>query len=157
MADININITVNNVNHTLDIYKTDTLLHVLREKLDLTGAKCGCGYGKCGTCTVVMNGDAVTACTVRGEKMNGASVLTIEALATENGLHPIQTAFLETGAVQCGFCSPGIILRLYALFGKNPNASVDEIKEALSHHLCRCTGYTAIIDAAILAQKMLKN
>ena len=121
MADITINITVNGINHIFNIDKTDTLLYVLREKLDLTGAKYGCGYGKCGACTVVMNGEPVASCTVRGEKMNGASVITIEALSV-NGLHPIQSAFVETGAVQCGFCSPGIIMRLYALFNKNIDA-----------------------------------
>ena len=156
MAEINVNLTVNGINHTLDIDKTDTLLYVLREKLDLTGAKEGCGYGKCGSCTVVMNGEPVTSCTVRGEKINNSFVTTIEGLS-KDGLHPIQSAFIEKGAVQCGFCSPGIIMRLYGLFNKNIDATVEEIKKALSYHICRCTGYESIIEAALLAQKLIKN
>jgi len=157
MAEI-INITVNGIKHKITYTGKESLLEILREQLGLTGAKEGCGYGVCGSCTVIVNGEAVTACTLRGkEKLEGIEVLTIEGLADKNGeLHPIQKSFLEAGAVQCGFCTPGMIMRLYALFTKNPNASEEEIREALSKHLCRCTGYEAIWEAALIAQKRIK-
>ncbi len=157
MAEI-INITVNGIKHKITYTGKESLLEILREQLGLTGAKEGCGYGVCGSCTVIVNGEAVTACTLRGkEKLEGIEVLTIEGLADKNGeLHPIQKSFLEAGAVQCGFCTPGMIMRLYALFIKNPNASEEEIREALSKHLCRCTGYEAIWEAALIAQKRIK-
>lgn len=157
MAEI-INMTVNGIKHKITCTGKESLLEILREQLGLTGAKEGCGYGVCGSCTVVVNGEAVTACTFRGkDKLEGIEVLTIEGLADKNGeLHPIQKPFIEAGAVQCGFCTPGIIMRLHALFKKNPNASEKEIREALSKHLCRCTGYEAIWEAALLAQKRIK-
>ena len=158
MAEI-INITVNGIKHKIACTGKESLLEILREHLGLTGAKEGCGYGVCGSCTVIVNGKAVTSCTLRGkDKLEGIEVLTIEGLAEKNGeLHPIQKSFLEAGAVQCGFCAPGFILRLYALFTKNPYASKDEIREALSKRLCRCTGYEAIWEAALLAQKRITN
>ena len=157
MAEI-INITVNGIKHKITCTGKESLLEILREQLDLTGAKEGCGYGACGSCTVIVNGEAVTACTLRGkDNLEGIKVLTIEGLADKNGeLHPIQKSFLEAGAVQCGFCTPGMIMRFYALFTKNPNASEEEIREALSKHLCRCTGYEAIWEAALIAQKRIK-
>jgi len=150
-------ITVNGIKHQFTLEKGETLLEILRERLDLTGAKEGCGYGQCGTCTVVMNGEAVTACTIRSAKLADAEILTIEALAGETGLHPIQQAFVDAGAIQCGFCTPGYVLRLYALYTKSPEAGDDEIREALSHHLCRCTGYETIFAGAKLAQEYLKK
>jgi len=157
MAEI-INITVNGIKYKITYNGKESLLKILREQLGLTGAKEGCGYGICGSCTVIVNSEAVTSCTLRGkDKLEGIEVLTIEGLAYKNGeLHPIQKSFLEAGAVQCGFCTPGIIIRLHALFTKNPNASEDEIREALSKHLCRCTGYEAIWEAALIAQKRIK-
>ncbi len=154
-----ISLTVNRVKHTITCTGKESLLEILRDRLDLTGAKEGCGYGACGSCTVVVNGEAVTSCTLKGkDKLEGIDVLTIEGLADGDGnLHPIQSAFLEAGAVQCGFCTPGFIMRLYALFKKDPNASEEVIREALSKHLCRCTGYEAIWEAALLAQKKLKK
>jgi carbon-monoxide dehydrogenase small subunit len=154
-----IRMTVNGIPRSLVCEGKESLLEILRERLDLTGAKEGCGYGVCGSCTVMVNGEAVTACTYRGaKKLDGIDVMTIEGLAGEDGtLHPIQEAFIEAGAVQCGFCTPGFILRLYALFSKNPDADEDEIQEALAKHLCRCTGYEAIWEAALLAQRKLKE
>jgi len=150
-----IHLTVNDVAHTVTCRGKESLLEILRDHLDLTGTKEGCGYGACGSCTVVVNGEAVNACLLRGkEKLEGIRVLTIEGLSSSGGrLHPIQKSFLEIGAVQCGFCSPGFIMRLYALFKKNPKATEAEIGEALSKHLCRCTGYEAIWEAALLARK----
>jgi carbon-monoxide dehydrogenase small subunit len=152
-----LSLTVNGIKHTIDCEKNESLLDILRNRLDLTGTKEGCGYGTCGSCTVVLNGEAVTACTFRGKsKIDGSEVLTIEGLANDDGtLHQIQEAFIEAGAVQCGFCSPGFIMRLYALFLNNPNASTDEINEVLSMNLCRCTGYEAIGNAALSAQKKM--
>jgi len=154
-----ISLTVNGVKHKILYTGKESLLEILRDRLDLTGVKEGCGYGACGSCTVVVDGEATTSCTLRGkDKLEGIEVLTIEGLAEVDGkLHPIQKSFLEAGAVQCGFCSPGFIMRLYALFKKTPNASDEVIREALSKHLCRCTGYEAIWEASFLAQKRLNK
>jgi len=154
-----ITLTVNGVRRSVPCAATESLLEILRDALDLTGTKEGCGHGACGSCTVVVNGEAVKACTVRGkEKLEGIEVLTVEGLADPEGsLHPIQEAFLRAGAVQCGFCTPGFIMRLYALFRNQPEATEDEIRAALSENLCRCTGYEAIGEAALLAQKLLKG
>jgi len=132
------------------------LVDVLRDQFGLTGTKIGCGVGQCGACTVIMNGEPVTSCTVLAEKAEGSEVLTIEGLAKGGQLHPIQEAFIKAGAVQCGFCTPGLIMRLYALFSKNPDADETSIKDALVKHICRCTGYESILEAALLAQKELK-
>lgn len=131
------------------------LSDVLRDFLGLTGTKVGCGAGQCGSCTVVMNGDAVTSCVVPAAKAQGSEVLTIEGLAKEGKLHPIQEAFIEADAIQCGFCTPGLIMRLYAVLTKDPHASEEVLKEAINKHLCRCTGYETIWDAALLAQKKM--
>jgi carbon-monoxide dehydrogenase small subunit len=154
-----IRLTVNGVKHTIPCTGKESLLEILRDHLELTGVKEGCGYGACGSCTVVVNGEAVNSCTLRGrDKLEGIEVRTIEGLADVDGnLHPIQKSFLEAGAVQCGFCSPGFIMRLYALFKKNPNASEEVIRDVLSKHLCRCTGYEAIWEASLLAQKKLNE
>jgi len=154
-----ITLTVNAIRRTVSCSAKESLLEILRDQLDLTGAKEGCGYGACGSCTVVVNGQAVKACTLRGkDKLEGIEVLTIEGLADPEGnLHPIQEAFLRAGAAQCGFCTPGFIMRLYALYRNKPEACADEIREALSENLCRCTGYEAIWEAALLAQEMLKE
>lgn len=158
MADA-ITLTVNGVRHTVTCTGKESLLEILRDRLDLTGAKEGCGYGACGSCTVVVNGKAVKSCVLRGkEKLDGIEVTTIEGLAGRDGtLHPIQKAFLEAGAVQCGFCTPGFIMRLHALFSKHPAASQEQIREALSEHLCRCTGYEAVWEASLLARKRLHS
>lgn len=132
------------------------LVDVLRDQFGLTGTKIGCGVGQCGACTVIMNGEPVTSCTVLAEKAEGSEVLTIEGLASGGQLHPIQEAFIKAGAVQCGFCTPGLIMRLYALFSKKPDADETSIKDALGKHICRCTGYESILEAALLAQKELK-
>jgi carbon-monoxide dehydrogenase small subunit len=154
-----ITLTVNGVRRTVPYAAKESLLEILRDGLGLTGAKEGCGYGACGSCTVVVNGEAVKACTLRGkEKLDGLSVLTIEGLADPEGnLHPIQEAFIRAGAVQCGFCTPGFIMRLYALLRNKPRATEEEIRQALSENLCRCTGYEAIWEAAMLAQELMKE
>ncbi len=153
-----ITLTVNGVSRTVEIESWDKLIDILRNKLDLTGAKRACDDASCGACTVVVNGEAVQSCIFPAAKASGATVVTIEGLIGEGGkLHPIQQALVDAGAVQCGFCIPGIALRLYALFSKNPKADDQAIEDALEHHFCRCTGYEAIMDGARLAQKYLQE
>ena len=148
-----IKLTVNGSTHQVEIEEGRvTLLDVLRDKLELTGAKYGCGVGQCGACTVILNGEAVTSCTVLARKADGGEVLTVEGLSDGYTLHPIQEAFVESAAVQCGFCTPGLIMRTYYLLTKNAKATEEEILEALDKHLCRCTGYESILKAVKLAQ-----
>lgn len=151
-----ITLRVNGIQHTVTIEDGRIMLvDVLRDKLGLTGTKVGCGAGHCGTCTVIMNGDAVTSCIIPAVKADGADILTIEGLANGYKLHPIQEAFIEAGAVQCGFCTPGLIMRTYDLLTKNPRPSEEEIMSAVNKHLCRCTGYEAILDAIRVAQEKM--
>ena len=125
-----------------------TLLHFIREELGYTGTKEGCGSGECGACTVIVDGVAVNACLYLAAELDGRELVTIEGMATPDGtLHPIQESFVENGGIQCGFCSPGMILSAKALLDENPNADEEEIKEAIAGNLCRCTGYVQIIDS----------
>ena len=125
-----------------------TLLHLIREELGYTGTKEGCGSGECGACTVIVDGEAVNSCLFLAAEINGHELITVEGLASDDGaLHPIQKAFVENGGIQCGYCSPGMILSAKALLDENPNANEDEIKEAIAGNLCRCTGYVQIIDS----------
>jgi len=142
-----ISVTVNGAEHTLTIPPDRVLLDMLREDLGLTGTKRGCGNGECGACSVIMDGVLVNSCLVPAMKANGSEILTVEGLGDEGGLHPIQEAFLEKGAVQCGFCTPGMLLAAKNLLDQNPHPSIEEIKKAISGNLCRCTGYTKIIEA----------
>jgi carbon-monoxide dehydrogenase small subunit len=134
------------------------LLDLLREELELTGTKKGCEKGECGACTVIMNGKAVLSCLVPALKAEGAEIVTVEGLAREGELHPLQRAFWEEGAVQCGYCTPGMLLAGKALLDENPRPTADEVKTAISGNLCRCTGYTKIIRAIqTAAEKMVKD
>ena len=133
-----------------------TLLDLLRD-LGFTGAKFGCGVGKCGSCTVVMNGTAVASCTIMAHKADGAAITTIEGISDGYALHPIQEAFVEHGAIQCGYCTPGFIMRLYGLFSANPDASETEISAEIEKNICRCTGYETIVAAAQDAQERMKE
>lgn len=157
MATIKVPLTVNGIKHELDLEEKETLLEVLRDRLHLTGTKNACAYGACGACTIVMNGEAVRSCLMKPEKFNGKEIITIEGISNGHDLHPIQEAFIKAGAIQCGFCTPGFIMSLYALFNNNLNATDEEIKNVLEKHICRCTGYEFIWDAAKLAQKMLQE
>jgi len=151
-----ITLTVNHRKYTVEIEGWERLIYVLRDKLGLTGTKQGCDDLSCGACTVVLNGKAVQSCNLPAKRAAGADIVTIEGLAQGTRLHPIQEALIEAGAVQCGFCIPGIAMRLYSLFGENVNATEPEIIDALEDHLCRCTGYEAILAGARLAQKKLR-
>lgn len=126
---------------------TWTLLRVLREKLGLTGTKKGCEQGDCGACTVIMNGKTVNACLVLALQAESKEIETIEGLGTPDSLHPLQESFIKNGAVQCGFCTPGMLMSASALLRENPNPSTEEIKRGISGNLCRCTGYIKIIKA----------
>ena len=142
-----ITLTVNGTERELAIEPNRTLLDVLRYDLELTGTKKGCDVGECGSCTVILNGKPVNACLVLAIQANGAEILTIEGLKPSQGLHPLQQAFVEKGAIQCGFCSPGMLLSASSLLKQNPNPTEEEIRTALSGNLCRCTGYQKIVEA----------
>jgi len=142
-----ITLKVNDREYDLVIPVNRTLTQVLRENLRLTGTKQGCSLGDCGSCTVLMDGQPVNSCLVLAVEAEGHEILTIEGLSDEGKLHPIQQAFVEHGSIQCGFCSPGMILSAKALLDKNPTPAKSEIREAISGNLCRCTGYQKIVDA----------
>jgi aerobic-type carbon monoxide dehydrogenase small subunit (CoxS/CutS family) len=134
-----------------------TLLEVLREDLLLTGTKHGCELGECGTCTVLLDGEPVLSCLVLPVECEGRQVKTVEGMAAGSQLHPLQQAFAELGAAQCGYCTPGILLTAEALLDANPTPTRDEVRQALAGNLCRCTGYTKILDAVELAALRMKS
>jgi len=143
-----ITLTVNGVKRELFVSSNELLLNVLREHLELTGAKYGCGIGECGSCTVLLDGEPVLACLTLAMAVDGSDVVTIEGISGSDGsLHPVQESFLNHGAVQCGFCTPGMILTGKALLDENPQPTEEEIREYIRGNLCRCTGYTQIVKA----------
>ena len=144
-------LTVNGTRHELELEPRELLVYVLRERLGLTGTSVGCDTSSCGACTVLLNGESVKSCTLLGVQADGAQITTIEGLASDGELHPVQQAFVDAGAVQCGFCTPGLVVATADLLRRSPSPSDDEIREALSGNLCRCTGYAKIFDAVRLA------
>jgi len=142
-----IHMTINDKEYEVAVQPNQTLVDVLRYELRLTGTKKGCGTGDCGSCTVIMDGKPVNSCLVLAVQANGRKITTIEGLESEEGLHPVQKAFTEKGAIQCGFCSPGMILSSKSLLDRNPKPTEEEIRRAISGNLCRCTGYQKIVDA----------
>ncbi|MDK2985603.1 MAG: aerobic carbon-monoxide dehydrogenase small subunit [Clostridia bacterium] len=147
MGKIAIKVTVNGKKYDLEIDPRLRLIDLLRDELRLTGTKEGCGEGECGACTVLLNGAPVNSCLVMAFQADGKKVLTIEGLGGEEKMHPIQEEFLKQGAVQCGYCTPGMVLSAYSLLKKNPQPAREEIKKYLAGNLCRCTGYDKIIKA----------
>lgn len=146
-----LHVSVNGVEKAVLVGAHETLLEILREHLQLTGTKHGCEVGECGACTVLVNGTARLSCLVLPDSVQGAEVTTVEGLADGPRLHPLQEAFMELGASQCGYCTSGMLLSAKALLDANPSPTRDEIRGALSGNLCRCTGYASIVDAVSLA------
>jgi carbon-monoxide dehydrogenase small subunit len=147
--------TINGESHEADgVWEGESLLHVLRERLGLPGAKNACEQGECGSCSVYLDGTLVCACLVMAGQAEGRTIVTVEGLAGEDGLNPVQEAFLAAGAVQCGFCTPGLIVATHDLLLRNPKPTDPEIREALAGNLCRCTGYEKILDAVRLAARL---
>ena len=142
---------VNGEEREADVWEGESLLFALRERLGLPGSKNACEQGECGSCSVLLDGELVCSCLVLAAQAEGHDVVTVEGLAQDEQLHPVQEAFAETGAVQCGFCTPGLIVATADLLAHNVDPSDDEIREALSGNLCRCTGYAKIFDAVRLA------
>ena len=142
-----LSLTVNETNYEVAVTPWQTLLDVLRDDLGLIGTKRGCGVGTCGVCTVIIDGKAILSCLTLAIECEGLSITTIEGISSPDSLHPIQKSFIENGAIQCGFCTPGIIMTSKALLDENPNPNDHEIKEALAGTFCRCTGHIKIMEA----------
>ncbi len=153
MAKHTITLNINGNNEIVDVTANMTLLQMLREELALTGTKNGCAAGECGACTVLLNGQPVNSCMVLAVECDGQEIVTVEGLAQNGKLDPLQDAMIEKGAVQCGFCTPGMLISARALLNRNPHPTEEEIAEALVGNLCRCTGYARIIDAVKLASE----
>jgi len=153
---VKITCRVNGRSRTVDgVWEGESLLAVLRDRMELPGSKNACEQGECGSCSVYMDGALVCACLVLGGQAAGREIVTVEGLATGNVLHPVQEAFVEAGAVQCGFCTPGLIVATHDLLNRVPEPTLTEIREALAGNICRCTGYAKIIDAVQLASRRM--
>ena len=153
----NISFKLNGKKAKILVDPTETLLWVLRNQLELTGTKFGCGVGFCGACTVLINDEPVRSCTVSVGEIAGKKIVTIEGLAKKGELHPVQKAFVDNDALQCGFCTPGMVLSSKSLLDRQPKPSEEEIKQALSGHLCRCTGYVQILEAVKDAAEKMRQ
>lgn len=156
MADGILSLTVNGDTTRLVLSSSRTLLEVLREDLALTGTKHGCELGECGACTVLIDGVAVLSCLTLAVRAEGSEVTTVEGLASGTVLHPLQAAFAELGAAQCGYCTPGMLMAAKSLLDSEPDPSRDQVEQALAGNLCRCTGYIKILDAVSLAAERLR-
>lgn len=152
-----VRLNINAKEYEVYVNKGWTLLYVLREVLNLTGTKCGCSTGDCGACKVIVDGQAINSCLVLAANAEGKAIITIEGIANGTELHPIQQAFIDAGAVQCGFCTPGMIISSKALLDSNPIPNTEEIVKAFENNLCRCTGYVKIIDAVQLAAQRMRG
>jgi len=148
-----IHITVNNKPVDLEVQPNQTLLEVIRERLRLTGTKAGCLAGDCGACTVLLDGKPINSCLVLAVQAHGKQIMTIEGVETPQGLHPLQAAFVNKGAIQCGYCTPGMILTAKSLLKRSPKADEAQIRKAISGNLCRCTGYQKIVEAILFASR----
>ncbi len=150
---INIKIIVNGIDHDLQVEDSLRLLDILRDELKLTGTKEGCAVGECGACTIIMNGEAVNSCLILASQANNATIETVENLEEDDVLSKLQNAFVEEGAIQCGFCTPGMLMSAKALLDRTAHPTEEQIKEALEGNLCRCTGYIPILNAVNKASK----
>jgi carbon-monoxide dehydrogenase small subunit len=157
MSKEKIQIEVNGKMVTLEVEPDDLLVDVLREDLGLTGTKVGCRAGECGACSIILNGKVVTSCLIPAMKADGGKIMTIEGLEKDGKLHPLQKAFVEKGAIQCGFCTPGMLLSAKNLLDQNPDPTLEEMKIAISGVLCRCTGYQKIIYAIHAASETIRK
>ncbi len=157
MSKLMIELTINGKKRKVETTTRTRLLDLIRDDLRLTGTKEGCGKGECGACTVIMNGELVASCLILAPQADGAVITTIEGVGDNKCLDPVQEAFIETGAVQCGFCTPGMILAVKKLLEENPHPDEEEIKRGISGNLCRCTGYQKIFDAIKLSASRLSN
>ena len=153
MPRVAIEFRVNGASRRVEVYPMERLLDVLREEIGLTGTKEGCGEGECGACSVLVDGDLVNSCLVPVLQVNGCEILTIEGLAKNRRLHPLQEAFANAGGAQCGICTPGMILASHQLLARWPHPTEDQIREGLAGNLCRCTGYQKIFDAVLQASE----
>jgi aerobic carbon-monoxide dehydrogenase small subunit len=153
---VRIDCTVNGLSRSVDdVWEGESLLSVLRDRMELPGSKNACEQGECGSCSVYMDGSLVCACLVLGGQANGREIVTVEGLLEGDALHPVQEAFVEAGAVQCGFCTPGLIVATHDLLNRVHEPTLTEIREALAGNICRCTGYAKIIDAVHLASRRM--
>lgn len=150
-------LTINNEKASFYIEQNCTLLYALREILRMTGTKCGCATGACGACTVILDGKVTRACLVKVKQINGSKVETIEGMSTGEELHPIQQAFVDVGAVQCGYCTPGMLMTAKALLNHNSTPTEAEVRKAIDQNLCRCTGYEKIVAAILLAAERMEG
>jgi carbon-monoxide dehydrogenase small subunit len=150
-----INLTINGVHEKVMVESNVTLLRMLRDNLSLTGTKNGCESGECGACTVIMDGEPVNSCMVLAVECEGANIVTVEGLAEDGRLDPLQEALIQEGGLQCGFCTPGVLMSARALLNRNPDPSEEDIREALVGNLCRCTGYVRIVESVRKAARTL--
>lgn len=157
MSVHDITLNVNDRVYHLQVNANERLSHVLRERLGLTGTKVNCELGVCGVCTVIMDGKAINSCSTLAVEASGHSITTVEGLADGDELHPLQQAFMEQGAIQCGYCTPGMLMSTKALLDENPDPSEEDIRRAIVGNLCRCTGYEKIVDAVLVAKSMVKG
>ncbi|MEC9488935.1 MAG: (2Fe-2S)-binding protein [Halanaerobium sp.] len=154
---LKVTLTVNGERRTLEVKARTRLIDLLRDGLRMTGTKEGCGKGECGACSVIMDGKLVPSCLILAKQADGTSIITSEGLNRDGQLHPIQKAFIESGAIQCGFCTPGMVLAALALLAENPRPSREEIRKGLAGNICRCTGYEKIIAAIELAAERINS
>ena len=157
MAKQLITLTVNGQPREIAVEPSWTLLETVREQLRLTGAKEGCGTGDCGACSMLVEGRLVTSCLMLAVQADGCEVMTIEGLATNGSLHPVQAAFVQKGGVQCGFCTPGMIVAAASLLQRNPSPSLEDVREGLAGNLCRCTGYAKIYESVLAAAEISRS
>ena len=156
MNRVPIEVTVNGVRHQAEVEPRRLLVDFLREDLNLVGTHIGCEHGVCGTCTVLLNGESVRSCITFAVQADGAEITTVESLATGASLHPLQEAFWEKQGLQCGYCTPGMLMRSLELLTENPRPSADEVREGIASNLCRCTGYQFIIEAVLDAAERMR-